>query len=269
MSSERPGVVKPEVFAALAEPNRLRIVQLLGTAPRPVGEIAIRLKLRQPQVTKHLQTLERAGLVTAHPLGRRRIYALRRDTLRGLAQGLAALDIADASDDALRQYEAAISAETALAATRRSALPRRFEFVRDFAAPAARVWRAWTSADDVRLWWAPTHFSVVECVVTPAVGGPLRVVMEEADGTRYPSTGRFLGLHEPKSLSFELAPLDEQARPLFDAVFDVQLVDRGASTRLTMTIEVTNATSEATVALAGIEMGWDQLFDKLAALVAG
>src|SRR5436853_7161480 len=70
------------LLAALAEPNRLRIVELLGESPRPVGEIAARLDLRQPQVTKHLQTLERTGLVEAHPLGRRRIYALRREPLR-------------------------------------------------------------------------------------------------------------------------------------------------------------------------------------------
>jgi DNA-binding transcriptional ArsR family regulator len=69
------------VLAALAEPNRLRIVELLGEAPRPVGEIATALGLRQPQVTKHLQTLERAGLVRVHPLGQRRVYVLRRSPL--------------------------------------------------------------------------------------------------------------------------------------------------------------------------------------------
>ena len=57
------GVVNATLLAALAEPNRLRIVGLLGAAPRSVGEIAAALRLRQPQVTKHLQTLERAGVV--------------------------------------------------------------------------------------------------------------------------------------------------------------------------------------------------------------
>ena len=51
------------VLVALAEPNRLRIVELLGRQPRTVGEIAAALALRQPQVTKHLQTLEHAGVV--------------------------------------------------------------------------------------------------------------------------------------------------------------------------------------------------------------
>src|SRR5207253_11503058 len=51
------GVVNATLLAALAEPNRLRIVGLLGAAPRSVGEMAAALRLRQPQVTKHLQTL--------------------------------------------------------------------------------------------------------------------------------------------------------------------------------------------------------------------
>ncbi len=50
-----------DTLAALAEPNGLRIVELLGRAPRFVGEIA-RSELRQPQATKHLQTLQRVAL---------------------------------------------------------------------------------------------------------------------------------------------------------------------------------------------------------------
>ena len=60
------------LLAALAEPNRLRIVELLNIAPRAVGEIASKLDLRQPQVTKHLQALERAGLVAVRRRGQMR-----------------------------------------------------------------------------------------------------------------------------------------------------------------------------------------------------
>ena len=37
-----------ETFTALAEPSRLRIVELLKDGPRPVGEIGTRLRLSQP-----------------------------------------------------------------------------------------------------------------------------------------------------------------------------------------------------------------------------
>lgn len=71
-------------FAALAEPNRLRIVELLRSGPRPVGEISERLALRQPQVSKHLQYLKGAGLVVVHPQAQQRVYELRAAPLADL-----------------------------------------------------------------------------------------------------------------------------------------------------------------------------------------
>ena len=63
-------------FTALAEPNRLRIVELLKERPHSVNDVAKRLDLRQPQVSKHLQTLNQAGLVRAQPFAQKRIYIL-------------------------------------------------------------------------------------------------------------------------------------------------------------------------------------------------
>ena len=63
-------------LSALADPNRLRIVELLRDGPRPVNEIVERLRLSQPLVSKHLRILSEAGLVTARPNGQRRIYQL-------------------------------------------------------------------------------------------------------------------------------------------------------------------------------------------------
>jgi len=62
---------------ALAEPNRLRIVELLRDGPHPVGEIADQLHLRQPQVSKHLRVLSDAGLVVMQPHAQQRIYQLQ------------------------------------------------------------------------------------------------------------------------------------------------------------------------------------------------
>lgn len=63
-------------LSALAEPNRLRIVELLREKPYPVGEIANRLTIRQPQVSKHLRVLTEAGIVGVHPAANQRIYQL-------------------------------------------------------------------------------------------------------------------------------------------------------------------------------------------------
>ena len=71
-------------FGALAEPKRLQIVELLRHRPLPVGQIAERLRMRQPQVSKHLRVLSDAGLVQVRPLAQQRIYALRAQPLREL-----------------------------------------------------------------------------------------------------------------------------------------------------------------------------------------
>lgn len=65
------------ILTALAEPNRLRIVELLREQPYPVGEIAERLAMRQPQVSKHLRVLSEAGIVAMRPNAQQRVYQLQ------------------------------------------------------------------------------------------------------------------------------------------------------------------------------------------------
>jgi DNA-binding transcriptional ArsR family regulator len=75
-------------FSALAEPNRFRIVELLRDGPRPVGEIAQRLSLHQPQVSKHLRVLSEAGLVKVKPVAQQRVYQLHARPFKELASWL-------------------------------------------------------------------------------------------------------------------------------------------------------------------------------------
>ncbi|MDB4954944.1 MAG: ArsR family transcriptional regulator [Myxococcales bacterium] len=73
-----------QTFAALAEPNRFRIVELLRSGARSVNEIGARLDLNQPQVSKHLRVLKQAGLVDVEPRAQQRVYELRAKPLRQL-----------------------------------------------------------------------------------------------------------------------------------------------------------------------------------------
>jgi len=96
---------------ALAEPNRLRIVELLRDRPRPVGEIAERLRLRQPQVSKHLRVLSDAGLVDVRPVAQQRIYQLRSEPFTELDKWLEtfrrrAADRFDRLDDLISERKA-------------------------------------------------------------------------------------------------------------------------------------------------------------------
>jgi uncharacterized protein YndB with AHSA1/START domain/DNA-binding transcriptional ArsR family regulator len=256
--------VDDAVLAALAEPNRLRIVELLNQAPRSVGEIAAELGLRQPQVTKHLQTLQRAGLVTMHPLGQRRIYTLRREPLAELRQWLDALDTAHPAEHTLERYVTAVASERAQAARDPGwAIGRRIRLQRQLPAPVSDVWAYWTSPALVRQWWSPEHFDVAECDIDPVPGGRLEITMRAPDGGRYPSRGHFLTVTPPQRLRFELSHLAADEAPMFTAIHDLHLTGRGQHTQLNLAIRITAASPAAPAVVAGIQPGWEQLLSKL------
>lgn len=63
-------------FEALGDPNRRAIVELLGAGELSVRELADRLPISRPAVSRHLRLLREAGLVVERPRGTRRIYQL-------------------------------------------------------------------------------------------------------------------------------------------------------------------------------------------------
>lgn len=73
------------IFAALAEPNRRRIIGALADGERSVGELAAALALAQPAVSKHLKVLRESGFVSRQVAARQRRYRLE-------PSGFAALD---------------------------------------------------------------------------------------------------------------------------------------------------------------------------------
>ncbi|MBD2865926.1 MULTISPECIES: ArsR/SmtB family transcription factor [Paenibacillus] len=98
-------------FSALAEPNRLDIVELLRDGPLTVGEITERLELNQPQASKHLRVLHDAGLVEVNPVANRRIYRLRPEPLLELDSWLESFrrlweERYDRLDEYLRELQA-------------------------------------------------------------------------------------------------------------------------------------------------------------------
>ncbi len=65
-----------DAFAALADPNRRRIVEMLARGALSAGEIGQRFTVSAPAISQHLKTLREAGLVRVTVAGQRRIYAL-------------------------------------------------------------------------------------------------------------------------------------------------------------------------------------------------
>jgi DNA-binding transcriptional ArsR family regulator len=75
-------------YAAVAEPHRRAILDLLRGGERSVGDLVGRLGLSQPGVSKHLRVLRDAGLVQVRPAGRERWYGLRAQPLAELDEWL-------------------------------------------------------------------------------------------------------------------------------------------------------------------------------------
>ena len=76
--------MRPDAFAALAEPTRLRILEELRESERSVNELVAALSLPQPTVSKHLRVLRESGLVASRTAAQQRIYRLEPQHLRAL-----------------------------------------------------------------------------------------------------------------------------------------------------------------------------------------
>jgi DNA-binding transcriptional ArsR family regulator len=71
-----------DAFAALADPTRRRIVEMLAEHELAAGDIARRFDMTGPAVSQHLKILRNAALVRVRNDAQRRMYALEP---RGLA----------------------------------------------------------------------------------------------------------------------------------------------------------------------------------------
>ena len=66
-----------DVFEALADPTRRRIVQALRKGEQPVNALVDQAGIHQSGVSRHLRILEESGFVTMRPDGQRRLYSLK------------------------------------------------------------------------------------------------------------------------------------------------------------------------------------------------
>ena len=83
--------VQSDVYRLLADPLRLRIVELLAVEQLCTCHIVEETRARQTNVSNHLRALREAGVVEAEPAGRYTYYRLVPEVLEELAGRLGAL----------------------------------------------------------------------------------------------------------------------------------------------------------------------------------
>jgi DNA-binding transcriptional ArsR family regulator len=96
-----------QVFRALGDPVRLRLIGLIAERPRSGKELAEAVTVGAPTVSHHMDKLVRAGLVSVRRHGQSRTYSLNQETLKTFAQlargGLAKLDPGELPNDDERE----------------------------------------------------------------------------------------------------------------------------------------------------------------------
>ncbi len=81
-------VEKHDVFQAIADPTRRKILQLLVEKDLPISEITLNFSMSRTAVVKHLHILSDAGLVHGQKIGREKIYHLQAKPLVEVKQWL-------------------------------------------------------------------------------------------------------------------------------------------------------------------------------------
>lgn len=250
-------------------------MSLLAERPRPVGVLAELAGARQPQTTKHLQTLERAGVVTSRRSGQRRVYALRSAPLRELAAVLGRL--ADAAtlpggpQETHDHCAAKVIAERAAGGGARvgrrpTADGRRpGVHVPPVARTPARAGPAHlTEASLLCRWWVPDDLRVSEFVFEAREGG--RIVQEYRDAEDTDGSDEVVGRAEgtvedvrpAERLVYRLSPVLPDGGLAFTAHVDLELRPTGTGTDLDVHWRIAESSVDSADFIAGIEIGFGQ-----------
>ncbi len=265
------------LLIALADPARWRLVHLLAERPRPVGVLAQLAEARQPQTTKHLQTLERAGIVTSQRSGQRRVYALQPGPLRDLAATLGRLadtaDQAGGSRETFDRHGLGLASERLAAEGPGWADERSFRFHRSLARDPDSVWRHLTETGLLARWWTPDDLRLSDLAFEARPGGRILLEYRDAEDTGHsdPVAGRGDGVVDVarpgERLAYRLSPRLPDGSAAFTAHVDFDLRPTDAGTDLDVHYLIADSAVESADFIAGIEIGFGQCLDKLAGAV--
>lgn len=80
-----------DVWKALADPTRRKILELLKNKSLNAGEIAAEFNMTKPSVSNHLSILKQADLVDSEKIGQNVIYSLRTSVIEDMLRTLSDL----------------------------------------------------------------------------------------------------------------------------------------------------------------------------------
>ncbi len=250
-------VDEDQVFKALADPSRRRLLDMLHEQPAmTLGDLCAGLDMRRQSVSQHLDVLEAAGLVTSTREGRRKLHYLNPAPIHQIRRRwiwkfeeprLAALE-------AIKQRAEAHAMTASTTST--EAVPD-YIYVTYIRATPEQVWDALTDADLTSRFWGHAQVSDWQ------VGSRVDHVRTDGSGIA-DASGQVIEAHRPHRLVFEFDDPQRFDDPTFQpsvVTFDVE--SGGDIVKLTVTHTSLRTTSE----LEAIGQGWPAVLANLKTLL--
>ena len=136
---------------------------------------------------------------------------------------------------------------------------------RTFAAPAQRVFDAFTSEEVIRRWWHAGHdWETPEASVDLRVGGEVRVVMRDPhEDVRYGGGGEYTEVDPPSRLAFTWAWDDEEEQ--LSQLIEIDFEESEGTTH----VRFTHSGLWDEESVASHEGGWGTAFGNLQRVLTG
>ena len=144
-------------------------------------------------------------------------------------------------------------------------LEKKVRITRLIRAPRALVFRAFTDAEHLAKWWGPAGFTNPVCKIDARPGGDILIHMKGPDGNAYPMTGTVHEVVTEKRFVFTSVARNPANEPLLEAHTTVTFADEAGGTRVTVEARAKGIAEIARLMLAGMEQGWTQSLERLAA----
>lgn len=130
-------------------------------------------------------------------------------------------------------------------------------------APRKTAFRAWSSAEHIKRWFAPETFTVPEARVELHIGGPFELTMRSPAGEEHRLHGSFVEIVPDARLVIDMRVDDSTGAPLFRAYTEIAFSDAPCGTQLDVVQTYTLIDLSKAWMIAGAPEGWRSTLDKL------
>ena len=125
------------------------------------------------------------------------------------------------------------------------------------------VFKAWSSAEHIKRWFAPESCAVLEATVEMRIGGKFELNMRSPDGTVHWLRGAFVEIVRNTRLVIDMRIADSAGTPIFDAYTEVDFSDALGGTQIDVVQRYTILDPSKAWMVAGAPQGWSSTLDNL------